>query len=197
MSNQILDISHWFFTKREKLIFGPGNREVDKTAWKKSNAAFGLSGPKFYTNKRLYFMTVLAIDLCYHGDMTMSVSERGNSQVSAKKRIYPLRELGKTTSRGIYFFHINITRNFKSQSYSNKLKPCNKHDLYENTMINRTKGDLFMRSFLFNIQAAQALCHKALKKRLQNRTSAYWLSPQRFNSHLRFFLKRLRTIGSI
>ena len=31
MSNQILDISHSFFTKREKLIFGPGSHEIDKT----------------------------------------------------------------------------------------------------------------------------------------------------------------------
>ena len=104
MSNQILDISHWFFTKREKLIFGPGNREVDKTAWKKSNAAFGLSGPKFYTNKRLYFMTVLAIDLCYHGDMTMSVLEKGNSQLPVRIIVYHLGKLEKTSRRKNFFF---------------------------------------------------------------------------------------------
>ena len=104
MSNQILDISHWFFTKREKLIFGPGNREVDKTAWKKLNAAFGLSGPKFYTNKRLYFMTVLAIDLCYHGDMTMRVLERGNSELPVKIIVYHLGKLEKTSRRKNFFF---------------------------------------------------------------------------------------------
>ena len=54
MSNQILDISHWFFTKREKLIFGPGNHEIG------NSAKFRRDG-----EKRFHASTVLAVDLCY------------------------------------------------------------------------------------------------------------------------------------
>ena len=133
MNTQILDISHSCFTKREKLIFGPGNREVDKTAWKKSNAAFGLSGPKFYTNKRLYFMTVLAIDLCYHGDMTMRVLERGNSELPVKIIVYHLGKLEKTSRRKNFFFHKKCIF-LEVQLYFFNFKLHNKHDLYEITM---------------------------------------------------------------
>ena len=42
MSNQILHISFTFFTKREKVVFVPGNREIGNTAkfWRDGKNGF-------------------------------------------------------------------------------------------------------------------------------------------------------------